>query len=89
MIVYLEKCLGSPKYEVPIVAGLVNWQPPMKGTYYSKLLCDDGEKSNCEQIVVPTKIIEQVPSGNYFPYLIILAFVLVLVFLAYSYSGRK
>lgn len=89
MIVYLEKCQGTPKYEVSIISGAVNWQPTIRGMYYTKLLCDNGEKSDCETIIVPTKIAEQIPNENSFQYVILLAFVLILAFLVYRYFVRE
>ncbi len=50
--VFETRCEGSPLYGFTISSSEVKWSPPKEGTYYLKVLCDEGGKSDCVSVKV-------------------------------------
>lgn len=91
--IYHTKCQGMPIYEISVTGGLINWQPKTQGTYYWKILCDNGEKSICETMNVLYSAKSETPkerdkieisSDELVIYLAIFAFILIFSLLVYN-----
>ncbi|MEM4347063.1 MAG: hypothetical protein QW802_00545 [Candidatus Altiarchaeota archaeon] len=85
--IYLTKCQGMPIYELSVTGGLINWQPKAQGTYYWKILCDNGEKSGCEELLLhPTNKETKIESqkDEFVITLAILSIIIIFVLLVYN-----
>lgn len=89
--IYQKKCQGAPKYEIPIFNGAVKWSPYQEGNYYSKILCDSGEKSSCETITVISQPYQQsaIKGKENFSYLLALSLILISALLIYKRYYKK
>jgi len=47
-----SECPSIPSYVNIISSGQVTWHPESGGTYYLKVFCDDGTKSQCTSVIV-------------------------------------